>query len=192
MDAVTRRGILTAIPGAGLAAALTFAPRAAAGDPASPPQGELLVIGPFGLGDWCAAAMARNPLWKLFTLGVAPGEADLVKSLNACRLFVIDRRTLKDPERPRFPDSDRDYPVIAVAGKSTHSRKEKGKTFAIELEEPRVIPDSTRNGASPPFKKIAVGLSLKVRAVSWLGTDEGTYKVTHPLAYDVYGRQRRG
>jgi hypothetical protein len=192
MDAVTRRGILTVIPGAGLAAALSLAPRAGAADPSSPPQGELLVIGPFGLGDWFAAAAAEHPLGAHSTLGVAPADAELVKSLNECKLFVIDRRSLKDPERPSFPLTDADYPVIAVAGKSAHSWGEKGTSFSIELEESRVHNNSIRNRATPPFKMVSAGLTLKVRAVAWVGKAETTHCIGRSVAYDVYGRQRRG
>src|SRR5262249_40039265 len=110
--------------------------KAGASKPAS--NEELFVIGPYNLGD-------LYEKWKdstsMVTIGAAYAEkdgasdAEIVKSLNDTRVYIIDKRIRRDSLWRFASYTGKDHPKAAGEGKMFHEFKTKKGHFSIEIAE---------------------------------------------------------
>lgn len=187
MRKVTRRLALGGLSGASLAAVLGDLPTAPAGEKKPAPRREFFVVGPFSLGDWFQKSKLR--IEGLFNLG-APDGKEIVKSLNECTLYVLDKRVWNDAKKKRFADGG---PKLVATGKLHHVWKDDGKKFTIHLSELKASSDSINYDAVPPHQRVRVSVELITMGTTSLGTSSSTISICpeDPLFYDLNGKLRR-
>jgi hypothetical protein len=188
MGKLTRRRILAAIPGT-CVAALASVPEAGAGDLPAVPKTELFALGPFLLGKWVTPGVAKSPFGAL-TGGSPPDFEEVVKSLNECRLFVVDGRTIEGPKSPSF--SKQHLGELSAAGKMCHIWKSTGTDFSIVVSKLELHISSTRERMTPATKVVLACLELNVHTSGFIGRSEATYKLSKDITYDVLGRILKG
>jgi hypothetical protein len=160
--------------------------------PPGPPQ--LVVLGPFGLGDLYQAGKGKKGLSDMFLTGPGPAEADVVKTLNQNQVFVIDQKVLDKTGKWVFGESKEDYPRLAVAGKLTHEIKDqKGNEFTIQILEVRRVGMHTNKVRTPEARSIGCTFRLHVQGKGHWVTETGTYHVSviDGFAYEVDGTPLR-
>ncbi len=188
MEKMTRRGVLVLASGTGLAA-FAGVTEATAGEGTAAPEAELFAMGPFPLSDWFAEPKGKPSFRNLRQLDTAPGDAELVRAFNECKLFVLDRRLIKDPKAPRF--DERSHPILVASGKTLHTWEERDKRFSIVVAELTADVDTLRTRSFPPVKSVILGVSLRVDGAAGAATADGIYCTSKELTYDVFGREAK-
>jgi hypothetical protein len=188
MAEMTRRRILAAIPGT-CVVALSSAPDAAADEAPAAPKTEMFAVGPFLLGEWIPPKVGK-PLFGDLTGASPPEFEEIVKSLNECRLFVVDGRTINDPKSPSF--SRKQFGELSAAGKMVHIWKSFGSEFSIVVSKLELGVTSLREMNSPATKKVIASLELNIHTSVFIGQCESKYSLAKNLTYDVFGRIVKG
>jgi hypothetical protein len=186
MKPITRRTALAALA-AGSFGSLTTAMQGA--PPEAPAaKHELFVIGPFSLGDWFKKHREESRAKDAIVYG-APDDAEIIKSLNECKLYVLDRRVCKDKETAHFDDS-KDYPQLVAGGKLIHSWKEKGKNCTIWVTTLKAIASSTDERTPPPSRIVTLNATIDIRGENAIVTQTKTtsFEPDRRIAYDITGK----
>jgi hypothetical protein len=139
----SRRDTLAALSGAGVAALLAARPGAALALH-TPAGGDLLVVGPLGVGDWYARLAAKIAPIGPVEIGADPGHDALVAGLNRCRLFLIDRRDSSDPKAPKFTPSNSGFPLLVAGGELLYEWRDGPKVLTARVVSLRADVSSTR------------------------------------------------
>jgi hypothetical protein len=189
MKEMTRRGLLAGTPIAGLALATALPGNASAEDkPAA--RDEQFWIGPFPLRDWYKT---REDKKSPFNVGTGPSYDEIMKSLNECRVYLLERRTADKSGRPQF--GEHPYPRVALEGKLFHSWTVDGKDFAITILGGESMGRLTTYGRSPAVREVkVVQIKFRYDGENWLvrGTVEQPQNLGKSLMYDINGKYLPG
>lgn len=186
MKELSRRGLLAGTPLAGLALAALPGTTLAEEKPAAR-EGHLW-IGPFPLGDWYKPRDKESP----FNVGTGPSHDEILKSLNECRVYVHDKRTVDKSGKPRFGEFKDGYPCVALEGKLYHFWKIGGKEFVICVQQADCKCDVTDYDHTPPARSVwAIQIDFRYDGENWLarGTCVRGQSSPKPLVYDINGKQ---
>ena len=186
MKRINRRTALAAISASSLSALVAQPSRAA---DAAADKRELFAIGPFALGDWFKHYRTKYQDKEPLAAG-APEDDQIIKSLNECRLYLIDRRVWADRSKPRFDESKDRFPQVAAEGKLVHSWNEKGGTCTIWVKEMSAKDVRTDCDASPPFRRLDISVGIEILGAGRQITQTETlHFVSEPvIAYDINGQ----
>ena len=189
MKSINRRAALAAISASSLSALIAQPSHAA--DVAADKQ-ELFAVGPFALGDWFKHYRTKYRDKEPLAAG-APEDDQIVRSLNECRLYIIDRRVWTDRAKPRFDESKDRFPHVAAEGKLVHSWKGKESTCTIWINEMSAKDVRTDCDASPPFRRLDISVGIEILgARRQITQTETLHFVSEPvIAYDINGQQHR-
>jgi hypothetical protein len=185
MKRINRRTALNVISASGLAA-LTATTQAAPETPA--PKKEVFVLGPFSLGDWFKKYREHRKAKEAIVYG-APDDAEIIKSLHDCKLYVIDRRVWMDKDTVRFDDAKDSGPTLAATGKLIHTWKGKGKNCTIWLQGLSAIASSTDHRTPPPTRQVLLHVAIDIRGENALVTQSATHEFSSDLKYDITGKE---
>jgi hypothetical protein len=189
MKRVTRRTALAALSVSGVAALVPVT--RGAGPEAVAAKHELFVVGPFSLGDWFKKYREERKAKGTIVYG-APDDAEIIKSLNDCKLYVIDQRVWKDKDTPRFGDSKDGYPHLVASGKLIHTWKEKGKNCTIWVKELKAPVDSRNDVQPSPRCRILLHVALNLEGTNGVVTQTATHEFSRNLVYDITGKELPG
>jgi hypothetical protein len=188
MKRVTRRTALAALSVSGVAALI---PVTQGADPeAVTTKHELFVVGPFSLGEWFKKHREQKKRKGAIVVG-APDDDEIIKSLNECKLYVIDQRVWKDKDTVRFGDSKDGYPKLVAEGKLMHTWKEKGKNCTIWLTVMTLAGSSTEERTPPPCRMVTWNVSIDIRGENALVVETASHAFMsdRPTSYDITGKQ---
>jgi hypothetical protein len=187
MKRLTRRAALAAL------SAASFGPVAATTRAAAPEAGaakhELFVVGPFCLGDWFKEYRERKKARRPIVAG-APDDAEIIESLNDCKLYVIDRRVWKDKDTVRFDDSQDAYPKLVAEGKLRHFWDEKGMNCTIWVTRLALAGSKTNHRTPPPFREASWNVAIDIRGEKATVVETASYAFMsdRPTSYDITGK----
>jgi hypothetical protein len=188
MKPVTRRTALAALSAASFGSLVSDCQAAPPEAPAV--KHELFVVGPFSLGNWFKKHREETKAKDSIVFG-APDDAEIVKSLNECKLYVIDRRVSKDKETKHFDDPKEGYPQLVASGKLIHTWKEKGKNCTIWVKTLMAIASSTDESTPPPSRIVELNVTIDIRGENAFATQTKTvaFNSDQSIAYDITGKR---
>jgi hypothetical protein len=188
MNPVTRRAALVSISAGGFGSLVA---NTLAG-PANVPtlKQEFFVVGPYSLGDWFKKY--REEAKSAIVVG-APDDDEIIKSLNECKLFVIDRRRWKSKDKARFERAE-GYPQLVAGGKLIHKWKEKGKNCTILVEELKAVLNHTYDDTTPPSRHVILNVTIDIRGENGLVSQHKrcSFDTDREIAYDITGKEIPG
>jgi hypothetical protein len=151
MVRVTRRESIKLASATALASLLSGGSDARAAEPA---KGELMLMGPFSVGDLYESQ--ERSLGDEHTDGQGPSDEDIAKAFSQCQLYVIDKKIIAKTGELRFADEE--YPKMALSGKLHFSLKDnQNSEFNIYFEQMAVVDQRTDYTTKPPSRYFRVG-----------------------------------
>jgi hypothetical protein len=141
---------------------------ASAWDKAAPAKEEVFLLGPFTLADLCEKGgnFARE-----YAAEGGPSEADLLRSLATCKLFLVDKK-VPEPKGWSFAEEGK-YAKVVVDGPCRFELKDKkGSPFTIQIIRCSFLSGRTDCSTSPPTRNGIIQTVLRVEN-SW-----GTFQRT--------------
>jgi len=142
------------------------------------------MIGPFTLGDWFKKHRKEQRAKGTIVIG-APDDAEIVKSFNDCKLYVIDQRVWKDKDTVRFDGS----PKLVAEGRLGHAWEGKGKSCKIWLKSVGANVTDTDHTTSPPFRTVLLQVTFDICGENSGRTESGTYSLSSLFSYDIIGKE---
>jgi hypothetical protein len=194
MNGMSRRDALRFVPTLGLCTVAATTPGGAIAEEGGKqaPQREVFVVGPYPLGDLYRRYKDKDSIGDCFKKGAGPGDDDIVKSFNDCRLYVIDQRVRGNEPGWQFAEYKDGYPKLAAEGKLVHPLHDQGKKdFVIALAELEPMGTHTVESTEvSPSRSFHVTVGLKISGTLGLLSVQASYNLclTRCIAYDVMGR----
>jgi hypothetical protein len=151
-------------------------------------QGELMLMGPFSLGDLYESQKGR--LGNEHTDGQGPSDEDIAKAFGQCQLYVIDKKVMIKAGEWRFADDD--FPKIALSGKLYFELKDnKDSDFKIYFEKMSIGDTRTNYTTNPPCRHFRIGFQCYIVRGNF-GSEKGVARYGLApkkwIGYDINGK----
>jgi hypothetical protein len=150
-------------------------------------QGELMLMGPFSLGELYESQ--KSSLGNKHTDGQGPSDNDIAKAFDRCQLYVIDKKILAKPGGWRF--ADKEFPMLAFSGEIYFELKDdKDTDFKIYFEEIVKIDQRDDYVTRPATRSFNVGFQCHILRGT-LGLEKDVARCgwipKKRIAYDING-----
>lgn len=122
-------------------------------------KAEIFVVGPFSLGEIYRQSGHSFSKFSKISGGNGVSEADIIKSLDQCKLYVIHKRVWKE-KAWEFGGQ----PVATISGKLRHDFKDKGNPFTIRVLSVQAGADLMDYTQSPPTLRLLLSADFEIHA----------------------------
>lgn len=186
MSRLSRRQLLALAPAATVSSAFGILRQGHAGDEEK--LVALVVAGPIKVVD-----VLPDISTSMGNEENGPTAAEILKSLEPCRLFIIARKEQQDTREWEF--AGRDYPQLAISGPLRHKLKDKaGRSFVFWFSDLLLGDTRLHNSEAPPTTRLKFTVYVSTEEERPLGVMRRTkraFSPKQPIVYDIEGNVRK-